>query len=112
MHAHAMRRIIFSLAVAVSSCSNPAPEELAFVRKDAPSTSGDPSGLFLADALSRLTPEEQRRYGHSSDVAGFLFQGAEFTCIVVVILNKDVVTHAPNPAFCYDKTTNKFVKRL
>lgn len=83
-----------------------------FVRKDAPIVQGDPSALFLADALARLTPEERRRYGQSNDVAGFLFQGEALTCIVVVNLKKDIVIHAPAPAFCYDKATNTFVKRL
>ena len=108
----AMRWIIFSLAFVVSSCSYATPEELAFIRKDASASNGDESAMFLADALSRMTPDEQRIYGKSSDVAGFHVQGEHFTCIVVVILKKGVVRHRPNPAFCYDKATNKFVKRL
>lgn len=104
--------VMLSLALAVAACSQPSVEELAFVRRDGGSSKSDPSQLFLDDALARLTPAERSDYERLGNLAGFLFTGQTRTCIVIVSLRTDVINHNPDPAFCYDKSTNKFVERL
>lgn len=105
--------VSLGLAVAsASACSQPSAEELLFVRKDESSSKSDPSQLFLDDALARLTPAERSDYERLGNLAGFLFTGQTRTCIVIVTLRGDVINDKPAPAFCYDKSTNKFVERL
>lgn len=101
---------IASAALAMGACSQQAPEERMFVRIGEAQVKGDPSQLFLRDALARLNPDEKELY--SSKSGGFLFSGEDLTCIVVVTFRTDIINDGPSPAFCYDKDTNKFVKRL
>lgn len=68
--------------------------------------------MFLEDAMTRLTRDEKSRYERLGKVSGFLFSGQKYTCIVIVSLSTDKINHAPDPAFCYDNNTNKFVERL
>lgn len=108
-----MRLVTFlGPALILGACSQPSAEELAFIRKDEVRSEGDQSHLFLEDALTRLTADEKSKYERLGKLAGFLFTGQRYTCIVIVSLRTDVISHAPDPAFCYDKTTNEFVERL
>lgn len=83
-----------------------------FVREDEASGLADPRGLFMRDALSRLTDVERERFKSLGQVRGFLFSGEKYTCIVVVSLRTEVMQHASDPVFCYDKITNTFAERL
>jgi hypothetical protein len=103
---------ILSSALVLSACSQPNPEKLMFVHRGDARAEENPSAMFLEDAMTRLTRDEKTRYERLGKVAGFVFGGQKYTCVVIVNLRTDIINHAPDPAFCYDKGTNVFVDRL
>ena len=107
-------RLIVAICAALlaTACSPNIPDEVMFIRKDAPRVEGDIGPLLLDDALSRLTPDKRAHLERLGQVAGFHFEGRKYQCIVIVTLRADVINHDPAPAFCYDKSTNEFVGQL
>src|SRR6187397_1251258 len=101
---------ILGWALLLTACSQSKPDDLWFIHQDEVRAEGDPSALFLADALSRLTHDEKSHYERLGNVAGFEFRTQKYTCIVIVSLRTDVINHAPDPAFCYDESTNEFAQ--
>ncbi|GGB72760.1 hypothetical protein GCM10010833_29930 [Blastomonas aquatica] len=107
-------RVCLSLTVALMaiSCSSNSSADSKFVRLDDLRIGGDIDTVILDDALRRLDPEERKTYDRYDETAGFYFEGQTKHCIVIVVLRRGVLIHRPSPAFCYDKTTNKFLDRL
>ena len=74
-------------------------------------TAGDP---FFDDALRRLSISERQRLGFQQpdDLMGFYFEGRSEACIVLLPRKRDVILHGAESAFCYEKATSNFVRRI
>jgi hypothetical protein len=95
---------VISVSILTASCSNPN-DSNNFVKK------GD---VFFDDAYGRLSPlehQELQRNG-SENVRGFFFVGEHKSCIVIFSVRRGLVSHRPQPAYCYDRKTNQFIERL
>lgn len=70
--------------------------------------------MFFDDAVDRLTTSERERFeDHGWDnIRGFLFRGERNTCVVIFSLRGDIISHSPDPAFCYENGTNRYLERL
>jgi hypothetical protein len=100
---HLLACLVICMTFLITGCSSP--EEARYVR------AGD---LFFDDAMSRLSPAESDRLRDigEENIRGFLFVGERRTCIVLFSVRTDVINHAPDPAYCYDKKSNQFVEKL
>jgi len=95
--------LVFCMTAFIAGCSGS--HENSYVRK------GD---LFFDDAMSRLSPTDRERLEENGpeNIRGFAFKGDRKTCVVVFSVRKKLVTHAPDPAYCYDNATNQFIEKL
>jgi hypothetical protein len=91
------------MIASIMACSSS--DEARYVRK------GD---LFFDDAMSRLSPRELRRLEENGtdNIRGFAFRGEHKTCVVIFSVKNGLVTHAPDPAYCYDNNSNQFIEKL
>lgn len=94
---------VVCMAVLVAGCSSS--DDNRYVRK------GD---LFFDDAMSRLSPNDRERLEENGleNIRGFAFKGDRKTCVVIFSVRKNLVTHAPDPAYCYDNASNQFIEKL
>jgi hypothetical protein len=95
--------LAISLSVLTTGCSN----------RDGPQYVGQ-GDIFFDDAMTRLSPTERERLKLRGleNIRGFSFRGTRHTCIVILSLRNDLISHDPSPAFCYDNKTNQFEERL
>ena len=107
-----MRLLPLLLLIAINACHSPSAEDSAFFLDGEKRSVSNPPSLFFYDAVSRLSPAERQNFKRSGDKAGFTFTGEIYTFIVLVTLRTDVLNHAPDPVFCYDKQSHRFVQRL
>ena len=91
------------MAVLVAGCSSS--DDNRYVRE------GD---LFFDDAMSRLTPSDRERLEENGpeNIRGFAFKGDRKTCVVILSARENLVTHGPDPAYCYDNASNQFIEKL
>jgi len=91
------------MAILIVGCSNS--DDTRYVGE------GD---LYFDDAISRLSPSERKRLEDNGPdkIRGFAFSGERKTCIVIFSIKEGLVTHAPDPAYCYDNNSNQFVEKL
>ena len=68
--------------------------------------------MMLNDALTRLSPDERKLFGQTEEVRGFTFHGQKRRCVVIISSRRDIIKHAPDPAFCYHLKTNHYAGRL
>jgi len=95
--------LVVCVSVLVAGCSSS--DENRYVRK------GD---MFFDDAISRLTLKDRLRLEKSGpeNIRGFAFRGDRKTCVVIFSIKNNLVNHAPDPAYCYDNASNKFLEKL
>lgn len=73
----------------------------------------DESDMYYKDAVSRLTEKERENLLFKNDkILGFSFRGEKFTCVILFNNNKNTMSSAPQPAFCYHRKSNEFAGRL
>jgi hypothetical protein len=95
--------LIAFFAAIICSCSSK--DETYFVRE---------GNIYFDDAMARLSPLERQRFENHGieEIRGFLFRGEAKSCIVIFSLRDDIISHSPDPAFCYDNETNAYLERL